>query len=322
MERLESVSDRLIMLSKEEKKQYHRHLILDQIGESGQLKLKQAKVLVIGAGGLGCPVLQYLTAAGVGTIGIIDGDRVESSNLQRQILFTVNDVAQFKAQVAAQKLSELNPFIQFNIILEYLSTQNAIELFQQYDIIVDGTDNFPTRYLTNDAAVLTGKPLVSASIFKFQGQLSVFNYKGSGTYRCLFPEAPPEGAVPSCSQVGVLGVLPGILGSLQANEALKIILELGDILQNKLLCINTLTLEQQILCFAKNSAIQISKLEQDYSLVCGEISPDILSISAKEFLENKSAYQLLDVRTKNEYCLLYTSPSPRDKRQSRMPSSA
>ena len=294
-----------IKLSAEEKKQYHRHLILDQIGNEGQLKLKQSKVLVIGAGGLGCPVLQFLTAAGVGTIGIVDGDVVEQSNLQRQVLYTIHDIGQSKAQKAAKRLQQLNPLVKFEIHQFYLDSNNAIKLFENYDIVVDGTDNFPTRYLVNDACVITNKPLVFGSIFKFQGQVSVFNYENSGTYRCLYPVPPAPNSVPNCSDVGVLGVLPGIVGSLQANEVIKLIVGIGKPLVNQLLYFDALTLEQQVLQFTKNTNISITKLEKDYAFFCGELKSNVefemKFISAEVLLANKNDYNILDVRTENEF---------------------
>ena len=217
-------------LSPEENIQYSRHLILNEIGEIGQKKLKASKVLVIGAGGLGCPILQYLTAAGVGTIGIVDFDTVDKTNLQRQILYTHKDIGAFKAEVAANRLAELNPFVNFKIYVEKLTNKNASNLFSSYDIVVDGSDNFPTRYLINDAAVLANKPVVFGSIYKFEGQVTVFNYQNGPTYRCLFPNPPQPSTVPNCSEIGVLGVLPGIIGSIQANEVIKIICEIGQVL--------------------------------------------------------------------------------------------
>lgn len=289
-------------LSSEELKQYHRHLILDQIGEDGQLKLKQAKVLVIGAGGLGCPILQYLSAAGVGTIGIVDGDSVDQSNLQRQILFTTDDIGKHKATCAAARLSQLNPFVKFEVFNSYLTTENALDLFSSFDIIVDGTDNFPTRYLVNDAAVLTNKPLVFGSIFKFQGQVSVFNFEGSATYRCLFPNPPEAGSVPNCSEIGVIGVLPGIIGSLQANETIKLITGVGAPLVNKLLFFDALSLEQRVMQFSKNEEIKIVALEKDYAFFCGEKPSAVMNeIAPKEFWNNKEDYHLLDVRTSQEF---------------------
>lgn len=282
-------------LSSEEQQQYNRHLILDEIGEAGQLKLKQAKVLVIGAGGLGCPILQYLTAAGVGNVGIIDHDIVAQSNLQRQILYSHDDIGKYKAEVAANKLSGLNPFVNFEIYLERLTSEIAVELFSKYDMIVDGSDNFPTRYLVNDASVLTNKPVVFGSIFKFEGQVSVFNYQTGPTYRCLYPNAPKPNEVPNCSETGVLGVLPGIIGSLQANEVLKIICGIGDVLSGKLLTYNALTMQQLVLSFQKNKVIQITGLDADYDLFCG-LPKSNLEITKNEFEKNLEQYNLLDVR--------------------------
>lgn len=285
------------MFSTEEKKQYNRHFILDSIGIEGQSKLKNSKVLVVGAGGLGCPILQYLAAAGVGTIGIIDNDTVDQSNLQRQILFTIDDIGKPKATAAADRLKRLNPFIKFNTYISFLSSENALEIFPDYDIIVDGSDTFQTRYLTNDAAVLTHRPLVFGAIFKFEGQVSVFNYKNGPTYRCLFPEPPSANSIPNCSDVGVLGVLPGIIGCLQANETIKIICELGDVLSGKLLSMNALNLQQNILKFPKNPTIEIKELI-DYDIFCGLEKNPSLEISADELTEKlkKESITLVDVR--------------------------
>nr|BFF38335.1 molybdopterin-synthase adenylyltransferase MoeB [Tenacibaculum mesophilum] len=282
-------------LSQEEQKQYNRHLILDKVGEEGQLKLKQAKVLVIGAGGLGCPVLQYLTAAGVGTIGIIDDDVVDQSNLQRQILYTIDDIGKSKAETAANRLSKLNPFVQFYVYKEKLTNQNAISLFEKYDVIVDGSDNFATRYLTNDAAVLTQKPLVYGAIFKFEGQVSVFNYKGSATYRCLYPTPPKPEESPNCSEIGVIGVLPGIIGSLQANETIKIICGIGEVLANKLLMYDTLSMRQMILKFERTDKAEVTELDNDYEFFCG-IKTATHEITLEELQNNLTSYNLLDVR--------------------------
>ncbi|PKH52728.1 dinucleotide-utilizing protein [Tenacibaculum sp. Bg11-29] len=282
-------------LTAQEQKQYNRHLILDKIGEKGQLKLKQAKVLVIGAGGLGCPVLQYLTAVGVGNIGIIDDDVVDQSNLQRQILYRIDDIGFSKAETAAKRLSKLNPFVNFSVYKEKLTRENAISLFNKYDVIVDGSDNFSTRYLTNDAAVITNKPLVYGAIFKFEGQVSVFNYKGSATYRCLYPTPPKPDESPNCSQIGVLGVLPGIIGSLQANETIKIILEIGEVLANILLMYDTLSMRQMLLKFEKSANIEITELEKDYDFFCG-IHTIENEITLDELQNNIAKYNLLDVR--------------------------
>lgn len=286
------------MLTSEEKKQYNRHLILDKIGEKGQLKLKKAKVLVIGAGGLGCPVLQYLTAAGVGTIGVIDDDVVDQSNLQRQILYTIDDIGSSKAVIVAKRLAKLNPFVKFNVYQKKLTTENAISLFNAYDIIVDGSDNFSTRYLTNDAAVITRKPLVYGAIFKFEGQVSVFNYLGSGTYRCLYPTPPKPHESSNCSEIGVLGVLPGIIGSLQANETIKLICGIGAVLTNKLLVYDSLQMHQMVLKFEKDAKSDVVTLENDYDFFCGILSKEEISLATLQ--KNKEKYNLLDVRDTQE----------------------
>lgn len=286
-------------LSKEEQKHYNRHLILEDIGLTGQRKLKNAKVLVIGAGGLSCPVLQYLTAAGIGTLGIIDDDVVAQSNLQRQILYTYQDIGQNKAEIAAKRLSLLNPFIVFNPYPERLDQSNAIKLFNQYDIIVDGSDNFPTRYLVNDAAVMTNKPIVFGSIFKFEGQVAVLNYHNGPTYRCLYPEPPKPFEVPNCSEIGVLGVLPGIIGCLQANEVLKIVCGIGEVLSGKLVTFNALSLKQGMYNFKKNPSIGIKSLEDDYLTLCG-IPKDVEEISFQDYLKQAFNFNLLDVRTESE----------------------
>ncbi|WP_405368533.1 molybdopterin-synthase adenylyltransferase MoeB [Nonlabens sp. Asnod2-A12] len=286
-------------LTREERKQYDRHILLDEIGEKGQLKLKKARVLVIGAGGLGCAILQYLTAAGVGTIGVIDDDVIEQSNLQRQILYTIDDVGKSKALTAIKRLSRLNPFINFHLFQEKLNSKNAIELFNDYDIIVDGSDNFPTRYLANDAAVITNKPLVYGAIFKFEGQVSVFNYKGSATYRCLYPTSPDPKDSPNCSEIGVLGVLPGIIGSLQANEVIKMVCGIGNVLSNQLLTYNMLTMQQMVLTYKKNTSIEINELNPDYNYACG-IKVDDYGITKNQLKALHENYDLLDVRELHE----------------------
>ncbi len=286
------------MFSTEENKQYNRHFILDKIGKEGQLKLKKSKVLVIGAGGLGCPVLQYLTAAGVGTIGIIDNDTVDRSNLQRQILYTIDDIGKPKTSCAVNRLQQLNPFVSFKTYKEWLTTKNAVSIFSQYDIIVDGSDNFQTRYLCNDATILTKKPLVYGAIYKFEGQVSVFNYQNGPSYRCLFPTPPPINSIPNCSEIGVLGVLPGIIGTLQANEVLKIICELNGVLTGKLLTLNSLSLQQNILKFSKNKRTTVTKLLDSYEVFCGiesNSSNEISPLELKELLQTKNL-TLLDVR--------------------------
>ncbi len=281
-------------LTTEENIQYSRHLRVDEIGLEGQLKLKSAKVLMIGAGGLGCPILQYLAAAGVGQIGILDHDTVDQSNLQRQILYGHSDIGKSKAFSAAKRLTQINPFITVIPIDKKLTSQNALDHFRNFDIIVDGTDNFTTRYLINDAAVLTHKPVVFGSIHKFEGQVSVFNYQNGPTYRCLYP-APQTHPPQNCSEIGVLGILPGLIGSFQANEVLKLILGLGQPLRGKLLIYNALTSHQRILRFEKNLEIQISDLPKEELFHCE--TTHIKELSFADFHTSKSNYHLLDVRT-------------------------
>jgi sulfur-carrier protein adenylyltransferase/sulfurtransferase len=220
----ETMQQQEVKLSKEEVQRYSRHLIMPEVGLDGQLKLKRARVLMIGTGGLGAPLGLYLAAAGVGHLGLVDFDVVDSSNLQRQVTFTTADVGKSKSEAAKARLSALNPMIEIVSYETRLTSDNALELFRDYDIIVDGTDNFPTRFLVNDACVLLGKPNVYGSIFRFEGQATVFGYPGGPCYRCLYPEPPPPGLVPSCAEGGVLGVLPGIVGSIQAMETIKLIL--------------------------------------------------------------------------------------------------
>lgn len=285
----------------EELKHYARHLSLTEIGLEGQQKLKQARVLVIGAGGLGCPVLQYLVAAGVGKIGIVDNDVVNKSNLQRQVMYTIADIGKLKTQVAYERLGLLNPHIQLIPYPLYLSATNALEIIKEYDIVVDGSDNFPTRYLINDACVLLKKPFVFGSIFKFEGQLSVFNYNNGPTYRCLYAEPPMAGEMPNCSEVGVLGVLPGIIGSLQANEVLKLITGLGIVLSGKLLLFDALQLSFQ---FVEIETIIANKQLQTLSAIEELCTTDDFEITAVE-LKHKQLQQhdlqLIDVREPYEH---------------------
>lgn len=287
----------VMMLTEKEKQRYLRHILLKEIGETGQLKLKQAKVLVIGAGGLGCPALQYLTAAGVGKIGIIDDDLVDRSNLQRQILFSEKNVGEPKVIAAKNRLQEMNSSTELVDYKERLSAKNALSLFSKYDIIVEGSDNFTTKYLANDAAVLAKKPLVFGSIFKFDGQVSVFNYKNGPTYRCLFPEPGSAEEMLSCSEVGVLGILPGIIGNLQANEVLKIILGVGNVLSGKLLLFDALEMQFRIFPFSTNSDIVITALEES-GISCGTTM--LKSISYQQYLSAPEKFTLVDVRSEKE----------------------
>jgi molybdopterin/thiamine biosynthesis adenylyltransferase/rhodanese-related sulfurtransferase len=301
------------MLNKEEIARYSRHLLLPEIGMTGQEKIKSTKILVIGAGGLGCPALQYLTAMGIGEIGIVDFDKVEESNLQRQILYSIEDIGKLKTEAAVSKLSKQNPFVKFNSYPVRLDNQNAIDFFSKYDLIIDGTDNFATRYLVNDVCVLLNKPLIYGSIYKFEGQVSVLNYidssgKSGPTYRCLFPTPPPSGSIPNCSEIGVLGVLPGIIGTLQATEAIKIISGIGEPLSGKLLLFDALAMSFQVIEIARNNEWinsapkNIEEFRQtDYEYFCGNKNSEspTKSISVNELklmIENKLDVQLLDVR--------------------------
>lgn len=305
------------MLNKEEISRYSRHLLLPEIGISGQEKLKAAKVLVIGAGGLGCPALQYLAAAGVGEIGIIDFDKVDISNLQRQILYNVEDVGKYKAEISATKLSKQNPLVSFKVFNSALDTKNALQIISDFDIVIDGTDNFTTRYLVNDACVILNKPLIYGSIYRFEGQVSVFNYSSvpntkSPTYRCLFPVPPSPESSPNCSEIGVLGVLPGIIGTLQATETIKLITGIGEILSGRLLLINALSMEFITVSLEYNKESNKNApqnrdefLKTDYPLFCGQAqnTESVKSISASELLlllKNKDNLQLLDVRENGE----------------------
>jgi len=279
---------------------YSRQTILPEVGIIGQAKLTAASVLVVGAGGLGSPVLLYLAAAGVGRLGIIDADKVDVTNLQRQVLYVTEDEGQSKAETAAKRLSALNPEINIDTYPVWLSKDNALEIFSSYDIIVDGSDNFATRYLVNDACVMLNKPLVFGSIFKFEGQVSVFNYKGGPTYRCLFPEPPAAGEVPNCSEIGVIGVLPGIIGTLQANEVIKIILEKGDVLSGVLYMYDALSNDIQKLKVFKDPVASVVTELGTYEEVC-ETSPDIDKKTFDAWIEKNVVYQLIDVREPHEF---------------------
>lgn len=282
---------------------------MPELGIEGQLKLKNAKVLVIGAGGLGCPSLLYLTAAGVGTIGIVDGDVVEESNLQRQVLFNTNDIGKSKAQSAANHLKAQNPHVNLVVHQEYITTSNAISLISQYDIIADGTDNFATRYLINDACILANKPNVFASILKFNGQVSVFNYSQHHTtrgvnYRDIFPTPPPAESAPSCTDAGVLGVLPGLIGTIQATEIIKLITGIGTPLTGTLLSFDALTMETTKFKLNLNpDYIPVTELI-NYKEFCGSVKGDINEISAEEFrsiINSNEEIEIIDVREKFEY---------------------
>jgi sulfur-carrier protein adenylyltransferase/sulfurtransferase len=301
-------------LSAEELHRYSRHILLPEISLEGQLKLKGARVLVIGAGGLGCPILLYLAAAGVGYLGIVDHDVVESSNLQRQILFTTQDVGLPKASVAAIRLNQLNPEITIRPFHAKFTSSNALEIMADFDLICDGTDNFPARYLINDACVLLGKTMVSGAIFRFEGQVSVFNYqyadgKRGPNYRDLFPAPPPPSAVPNCAEAGVLGVLPGIIGNIQASEIIKIITGIGEPLSGRLFILDTLTMESRSVKYNKNPSLPPIEFLIDYDEFCEieKINPPVgNTISASELnalLIAKDQIQLIDVREPQEFLL-------------------
>ncbi|MFD1467642.1 molybdopterin-synthase adenylyltransferase MoeB [Hymenobacter caeli] len=295
-------------LTPAETDRYSRHLLLPEIGTAGQLKLKAAKVLVIGCGGLGCPVLLYLAAAGVGTLGLLDFDTVAESNLQRQVLYATADVGRPKALAAAARLGAQNPFITLVPHQTALTTANALGLLAGYDVVVDCSDNFATRYLVNDACVVLGKPLVYGAIFKFDGQVAVFNYQNGPTYRCLYPEPPAPGEAPSCAEIGVLGVLPGLVGTLQAAEVLKILAGIGEVLSGRLLVIDALGMRFQTLRFrAVPAQQQRTALEADYAAFCGEAppaappAPEISAADLRAWQASGRPVQLLDVREPHEH---------------------
>lgn len=292
-------------LSTAEQKRYHRHLILPGFGKENQEKLKNARVLVIGAGGLSCPVLQYLVAAGVGTIGIVDGDDVDVSNLHRQILFDETDVGQPKAEVAAEKLKRQNPHVKFDVHKAYLVRDNALKIFESYDLIIDGSDNFGTRYLVNDACVISGKPFIYGAIYTFDGQVSVFNYKDGPTYRCMFPEAPPADEVPNCADIGVLGILPGMIGTMQATEAIKVITGIGQPLSGKMLLYNALAMEFTTIKLPPvPSNKNITALADEYDIACAASPPvedTITPAALHERLQKGEDIFLVDVREPFEH---------------------
>ena len=304
-------------LTNEEILRYSRHLIMPEVGMEGQLKLKKAKVLLIGTGGLGAPLGLYLAAAGVGQLGLVDFDVVDFTNLQRQVTFGSSDVGKPKSEAARARLSNLNPDIQVQAFETKLTSANALELFRDFDIIVDGTDNFPTRYLVNDACVLLGKPNVYGSIFRFEGQVTIFGMPGGPCYRCLYPEPPPPGLVPSCAEGGVLGVLPGIVGSIQAMETIKLILGSGRNLTGRLLLFDALEMGFREFKLRKNPKCpmcgehrNIDKLI-DYYEFCGVRGeeapapdlkvPEIMPRELKARLDRGEDLFILDVREPHEY---------------------
>ncbi len=303
-------------LTNEEIARYSRHLILPEVGMEGQAKLKQAKVAMIGAGGLGAPVGLYLAAAGIGRIGLVDFDVVDASNLQRQVIHGTKDIGRKKLDSAADRMRDINPAIRIDKFDTGLTSENALDILKDYDLVVDGTDNFPTRYLVNDACVLLKMPNVYGSIFRFEGQATVFAYEDGPCYRCLYPEPPPPGLVPSCAEGGVLGILPGVIGVIQATEAVKIILGIGQTLKNRLLLYDALgmrfrelKLRRDIECPVCGDHPTIKKLI-DYQEFCGvkpmasQSTPANDAIDANELknkLDRKDDFLLLDVREPHEY---------------------
>ena len=308
--------DNKVALNNDEVLRYSRHLIMPEVGMEGQLKLKAAKVLTVGAGGLGSPLAMYLAAAGVGTIGIVDFDVVDFTNLQRQIIHGTSDVGRKKLDSAADTLKEINPFVEVRKFETRLSSDNALDIFREFDLVVDGTDNFPTRYLVNDACVLSGKPNVYGSIFRFEGQASVLATPQGPCYRCWYPEPPPPGLVPSCAEGGVLGILPGLVGVIQATETVKLILGKGDPLIGRVLLVDALGMKFRELKLRKNPECpvcgpnrSITKLI-DYQQFCGirgEEAPVAMTVpemtveELKRRLDAREDLFVLDVREPHEY---------------------
>jgi len=282
-------------------KRYDRQIILSELGIEGQEKLKLAKVLVIGAGGLGCPVLLYLTGAGVGNIGIVDDDLVEESNLHRQVLFNMQDLGNSKAETAVNKLRVLNPYVSFTAYNYRLKVENAAELFSGYDLIIDGSDNFPTRYLANDTCVQLDKPLVFGSIFQFEGQVSVFNYEHGPDYRTLYPEAPSAEDVPNCGESGVIGTLPGVIGSVMANEAIKVICQFGEVLSGKLLTFNALDNEVIMFNFGNHELKETEYQKSGHQHVPRKDVREVDVRQLEKWDEDDVPYQLVDVREEYEF---------------------
>ena len=301
-----------IQLTQDDYARYSRHLILPEVGVEGQKRLKAAKVLCVGTGGLGSPLLLYLAAAGIGRIGIVDNDVVDHSNLQRQIIHSTSTVGKPKIESAKQRILELNPFCQVDLYETFLTSANALEICEPYDVIIDGTDNFQTRYLVNDACVLLNKPNVYGSIFRFEGQATVFNYEGGPNYRDLYPEPPPPGMVPSCAEGGVLGILPGIIGVIQATEAVKIILGEGTTLSGRLLLYNALDMKFRELKLRPNPVRPVIEKLIDYDQFCGVTQakaaeaeaaasiPEMTVTDLKTLIDSGEDFLLLDVRNPNE----------------------
>ena len=306
-------------LSPAEMTQYSRHLLLPEVGLEGQNLLKEARVLVVGAGGLGSPVIQYLAAAGVGTIGIIDDDTVDLSNLQRQVLYKTDEVSTSKVEKAALRIKDLNPHVNVEIHHCRLGEKNALDIVNRYELIIDGSDNFSTRYLVNDACILTGKPNVHGAIYRFEGQLTVLGYKGGPCYRCIFPEPPPPDAVPNCAEGGVLGVMAGVIGTLQATEAIKIILSRGESLSGRLLVYDALEgtflnlkIEKDENCALCGKAPTIKEVREIAGFCLPGLIPEdeskfksksMTALQLKNLLDSERRPVLLDVRTPQEVAI-------------------
>jgi sulfur-carrier protein adenylyltransferase/sulfurtransferase len=308
-----------VELSKDEYERYSRHLILPEVGVAGQKKLKAASILCVGTGGLGAPLTMYLAAAGVGRIGLVDFDVVDASNLQRQIIHGTSWIGKPKIDSAEHRLKDINPYVEIVRYPVRLSSENALEIFKDYDIIIDGTDNFPTRYLVNDACVLLDKPNVYGSIFRFDGQATVFHYEDGPCYRCLYPEPPPPGLVPSCSEGGVLGILPGIIGVIQATEAVKIILGAGRTLKGRLMLYDALNMSFRELKLRKNPECPVCGTHPtvtsliDYEEFCGipqaraeeeaakASMGEITATELKQLLDQKANVVVIDVRNPDEF---------------------
>jgi molybdopterin/thiamine biosynthesis adenylyltransferase/rhodanese-related sulfurtransferase len=293
--------------SKEEQIRYSRHFVLPNFGSDAQLKLKRASVAVIGAGGLGSPVLLYLAAAGIGSIKIIDHDLVSLSNLQRQILFSMDDLNQPKVEIAAKRISRLNPMVKIAAIQERIESANALTFLEDVDVVIDCTDNFPTRYLLNDACVLLNKPLVYGSVFRYEGQTGVFNYKQGVNYRDLYPTPPEAGQIPNCEEGGVLGVLTGIIGCMQTNEAIKIITGIGEPLAGKVLIFDSETLESTIVRIPDRKSRDTIKTLINYDEFC-KVPPksnkpmkEVTVQELKALMDSKADFQLIDVREPHEF---------------------
>ena len=327
---MQRIDPAAVELSHEEVQRYSRHLIMPEVGMEGQKKLKAAAVLLIGAGGLGSPLAMYLAAAGIGRIGLVDYDVVDYTNLQRQIIHGTADVGRPKLASARERILEINPHVQVDAYEVPLTSDNALELFAPYDVIIDGTDNFPTRYLTNDACVLLGKPNVYGSIFRFEGQVSIFHAEAGPCYRCLYPEPPPPGLVPSCAEGGVLGVLPGTVGAMQATEAIKYILGIGDSMVGRLMLYDALAMSTTEVRLRKNPDCPVCGENPtvteliDYEQFCGMPAHDHSEFSAAEEegdvvpgispqelrarLEAGDDLYILDVREPHEWAISNLAP--------------